>query len=137
MSVYLKLLHGRDDPRQQMNDWGYDGPVLGPFEAVHFTYATHVRCFPQGSDGDSEAMELCYHEDMLVHGGKFYGDFEIATSFGPDAPGLLATLQNQTDAAQNVIDAWDQGDLAAAVQKLAASIPEARAVISKAAGRQS
>jgi hypothetical protein len=64
--------HGRDN-------WGFDGPVLGPFEAVHFTYTTHVRCFPRGSD--AEALELRYHADMLVYDGKYYGDFAIATSF--------------------------------------------------------
>ena len=48
MTIYLKLMHGRGSPNQQMNDWGFDGPVLGPFEAVHFTYITHVRCFPEG-----------------------------------------------------------------------------------------
>lgn len=84
MTVYLKLLHGRTDPNQQLEDWGFDGPVLGPFEAVHFTYTTHVRCFPKGSDGDAEAIELCYHDDLLVHDGKYYGDFEIAAAFGID-----------------------------------------------------
>lgn len=138
MSVYLKLMHGRDNPGQQMNDWGFDGPVLGPFEAVHFTYATHVRCFPEGRDGDAEAIELCYHEDMLAHEGKFYGDFEIATSFGPDMPKpeLHEALQNQTDAAQAVIDAWEKGDLAAAVRVLDTTIPAARAAIANAMGRQ-
>jgi hypothetical protein len=87
MTVYLKLLHGRDDPNQQMDDWGFYGPTLGPFEAVHFTYATHVRCFPAGSDGDSEAVELCFFDDLLVYDGKYYGDFEIAASFGAKAKG--------------------------------------------------
>jgi hypothetical protein len=86
MTVYLKLLHGRTDPNEQLEDWGFDGPVLGPFEAVHFTYTTHVRCFPKGSDGDAEAIELCYHDDLLVHDGKYYGDFEIAAAFGTAAP---------------------------------------------------
>jgi hypothetical protein len=82
MTVYLKLMHGRDNPDQDMNGWGFNGPVLGPFEAVHFTYAAHVRCFPKGSDGDTDAVELFYRDDMLVYEGKFYGDFEIAASFG-------------------------------------------------------
>jgi hypothetical protein len=82
VTIYLKLMHGRDDPDQHMDDWGFDGPVLGPFEAAHFTYATHVRCFPPSSDGDAEAVELCYRDDLLVHDGKYYGDFEIAASFG-------------------------------------------------------
>jgi hypothetical protein len=50
MTIYLKLIHGRDYPDQQMNDWGFDGPVLGPFEAVHFTCKEHIRCI------DDEAM---------------------------------------------------------------------------------
>ena len=78
MTVYLKLLHGRDDPDQDMNDWGFDGPMLGPFAAVHFTYMCHIRCI--ALDGDE--LELEYHEDMLVYEGKFYGDFEIANDFG-------------------------------------------------------
>jgi hypothetical protein len=86
MTVYLKLLHGRNDPNERLEGWCFDGPVLGPFEAVHFTYATHVRCFPQGSGGDAEAIELCYHDDLLVHDGKYYGDFEIAASFSSDTP---------------------------------------------------
>jgi hypothetical protein len=86
MTVYLKLLHGRNDPNEQLEGWGFNGPVLGPFEAVHFTYTTHVRCFPAGSDGDAEAIELCYHDDLLIHDGKYYGDFEIAASFGADTP---------------------------------------------------
>jgi hypothetical protein len=97
MTIYLKLMHGRDNPDQQMHDWGFDGPVLGPFEAAHFTYATHVRCFPKGSDGDTEALELCYHDDMLVYQGKYYGDFEIAASFGGDS----ANYEPETAAPDN------------------------------------
>jgi hypothetical protein len=97
--VYLKLLHGRDDPAEEMRDWGFTGPTLGPFEAVHFTYATHVRCFPQGSDGDSEALELCYHDDMLVHDGKYYGDFEIATWF----PGSEAATSPEVKALMDLV----------------------------------
>jgi hypothetical protein len=66
MTIYLKLMHGRDDPEQQMDDWGFDGPVLGPLEAVHFTYTTHVRCFPKGSNGDAEALELCYRRRVRL-----------------------------------------------------------------------
>jgi hypothetical protein len=61
-------------------------------QLAHFTYATHVRCFPKGSEGDSEALELCYHDDMLMHEGKYYGDFEIAASFGSDTPKLSPVL---------------------------------------------
>jgi hypothetical protein len=45
---------------------------------------------------------------------------------------LLATLEDQTDAAQAVIDNWTEGDLAAAVRALDASIADGRAAIAKA-----
>jgi hypothetical protein len=75
--IYVLLLHGRIDPNEDMTAMGFNGPKLGPFKSIHFTYATHVRCM----DVHGEELWLEYHEDMLVHEGKFYGDFEIATNF--------------------------------------------------------
>jgi hypothetical protein len=72
--VYMRLLHGRLDPNERLKTWGFDGPVLGPFEAVHFTYKWHIRCFPQGQ-GDE--IEFEFYDDLLVYDGKYYGDFEI------------------------------------------------------------
>lgn len=48
------------------------------------------------------------------------------------ASDLLAALEEQTDAAQAVIDHWTEGNLAAAVRALDASIADARAAIAKA-----
>ncbi len=79
-SVYIKLFHGRDDPEQDMDDWGYNGPTLGPFEAVCFTYCTDVRCIINEMTG--EDLRLSFHTDMLVHEGKYYGDFEIVAKEG-------------------------------------------------------
>ena len=47
------------------------------------------------------------------------------------APELLNALEDQTNAAQAVIDNWASGDLAAAVRSLDASIATARAAIAK------
>jgi hypothetical protein len=47
---------------------------------------------------------------------------------------LLDALETQTDAAQNVIDTWQAGDLAGAVRALDVSIDGARAAIAKAKG---
>jgi hypothetical protein len=78
MTVFLKLLHGRDDPDQDMQDWGFDGPTLGPFVAVHVTYRDHIRCLA----ADHDEVELGFTDDLLTYQGKYYGDFEIAASFG-------------------------------------------------------
>jgi hypothetical protein len=74
--VFVHLLHGRDDPDQDMTDWGFAGPVLGPFEAVHFTYRDHIRCIIDARSGAETALH--YRDDLLVHDGAFYGDFEIS-----------------------------------------------------------
>jgi hypothetical protein len=81
--VFIHLLHGRDDPDQEMTDWGFTGPLLGPFEAVHFTYKEHIRCIVDANAGAE--LELGFHGDLLVHDGKFYGDFEICAGHGPAA----------------------------------------------------
>jgi hypothetical protein len=74
-SVWLHLLHGRTDPDQRMPDWGFTGPVLGPFEAIHVTYKEHIRCI---TDSRTETeLELGFHEDLLIHDGQYYGDYEI------------------------------------------------------------
>jgi hypothetical protein len=73
--VCLHLLHGRTDPDENMTGWGFTGPILGPFEAIHVTYKEHIRCIVLADAG--EELELGFHEDMLVHDGNFYGDFEI------------------------------------------------------------
>ena len=50
------------------------------------------------------------------------------------ASDLLDALEAQTDAAQAVIDAWAEGDLAAAVRMLDGCIPAARKAILSATG---
>jgi hypothetical protein len=32
--LYLRLYHGRTDPEQQMEDWGFTGPTFGPSPAM-------------------------------------------------------------------------------------------------------
>lgn len=41
--LYLRLFHGRNSPDDQLDDWGFDGPFIGPLESVHCTYATALR----------------------------------------------------------------------------------------------
>ena len=50
------------------------------------------------------------------------------------APELLDALQTQTDAAQDVLDNWERGDLAAAVRALAATLAASRAAVRQAKG---
>lgn len=37
MSVYLYLFHGRATPDEDVEDWGCEGPAIGPLDYVHTT----------------------------------------------------------------------------------------------------
>lgn len=34
----VRLFHGRSHPDELLEDWGFDGPCLGPLSGVHLTY---------------------------------------------------------------------------------------------------
>lgn len=82
--MYLGLFHGRYKPNEAMNDWGFNGPLIGPLEWVHTTYTCIIRiAFQRASDAfryfgtnDTEHF-LELHGDMLKFGGKFYGDWTV------------------------------------------------------------
>ena len=83
--LYLGLMHGRHTPDEHLDDWGFNGPIIGPLEFVHTTYATHVRF--QFADeaaerryrrltGDALSSDtLTIMHDMLVFAGKYFGDW--------------------------------------------------------------
>lgn len=73
MSYYLKLYHGRKDPAEQMDDWGEDGPYIGPFSAVTWTYNDLKLHTPD----DFEHLSNKINDDMIHHNGVWYGDFEL------------------------------------------------------------
>lgn len=67
----LRLFHGRDDPEANLDDWGFEGPVLGPIDAVQFTYGSIVLYV------HPDRFELPRVDDLLLYDGKFYGDASI------------------------------------------------------------
>jgi len=81
MNLYIELFHGRKDPERDMDDWGDDGPVFGPFRFVHTTYARHIKLgLPLG--GKCEVANLFVtKEDLVYYDGMYYGDWSV---FGED-----------------------------------------------------
>ncbi len=71
--LYIRLFHGRTDPNQDMNDWGTDRPVLGPYEYVHTIYAFHLIL----GKADESSEELFLQGDLLFYGGVYYGDWSV------------------------------------------------------------
>lgn len=85
MSIYIQLLHGRKTPDEELNGWGPDGPVLGPFDYFHSTYFTNMVFACMDEDkvwnlADSKVEELVHYD------GMYYGDFEITSGGGLKCP---------------------------------------------------
>src|SRR5262249_3344497 len=45
--LYLRLYHGRNDPDQEMHDWGFPGPTFGPLSCYVHTYCCTFRIYAQ------------------------------------------------------------------------------------------
>ncbi|MDD5458639.1 MAG: hypothetical protein PHF37_04540 [Phycisphaerae bacterium] len=71
--IYIRLFHGRTDPEQQMDDWGSDGPVFGPYEFAHTTYGWDIKL----GKPDGNCDELFLYEDMVYYENVYYGDWSI------------------------------------------------------------
>jgi len=67
------MFHGRTDPSQDMDDWGTDGPVFGPYNYAHTTYRYHIKL----GKADGDYFELYCFEDMLYYDGIYYGDWSV------------------------------------------------------------
>jgi hypothetical protein len=83
MSVYIELLHGRHYPNEELGDWGFNGPVLGPFPFFHITYGIHIKLGDEGiivmgKEIDFPSWDSNDYIDFL---GGLYGDMSV---FGPE-----------------------------------------------------
>lgn len=73
--LYLITFHGRRCPDAQIEEWGLQGPTLGPLQWFHTTYACHARCAFLG--GDEYEFASC--DELLQIGPSFYaGDWSAA-----------------------------------------------------------
>ena len=72
--LYIRLFHGRTDPAQQMDDWGTDGPILGPYIFCHTTYGCHLKM--GRANGDCDELFIV-GTDLLYYDGVYYGDWSV------------------------------------------------------------
>ncbi|AOG24147.1 hypothetical protein [Acidovorax sp. RAC01] len=82
--MYLGLFHGRRNPKEQMSDWGFAGPVLGPLQYCHTTYMAFVHLhFVSGGDARTCCnssyleVELEVGENMIEFEGAYYEDWTV------------------------------------------------------------
>jgi hypothetical protein len=70
--LYIRLFHGRKHIYQELDDWGSDGPILGPYDCIHTTYAGCIKMSIKDT-----LNELFVVDDVLFYGGVFYGDWSV------------------------------------------------------------
>jgi hypothetical protein len=72
--MYMRLYHGRTDPDEQMDDWGFVGPTFGPLACYVHTYCSTFRIHAECS---FDELWLDKFDGMIRWNGCFYGDMEI------------------------------------------------------------
>ncbi len=89
--VYIHLFHGRKTPGENLEDWGEQGPVLGPYTFMHTTYACDIRMGKE--DGDTDDLSII--GDLVYYDGMYYGDWTIfsGVEFAKDGGNSLAALR--------------------------------------------
>ncbi len=77
--LYLNLFHGRNTPDEQLTDWGFDGPIVGPLDYIQWTYGSiRLGTEPENPAATVEEADLPQTEGLVGPvDGKFYGDFGI------------------------------------------------------------
>lgn len=84
--MYLALLHGRKSPDEQMSGWGFTGPLIGPLNWFHTTYATDAKLEFKNSHDEAkyfrftcspDCHEVPIRDDLMVYAGSYYGDWTV------------------------------------------------------------
>ena len=87
--LYLALFHGFKNAkeREETDDWGEDGPIIGPLKWCHTTYAHHIK-FEFLTEQDAEKYGFNFHrmcdldaaDDCVRYRGMEYGDWTVFNS---------------------------------------------------------
>lgn len=97
--LYIRLWHGRMAVDEQLDDWGFDGPVIGPFLYAHITYMdgvkvamereAFIKAFPEldasvhstgHTPGDTRQWvehHFMTRGDLFEFQGRLYGDISV------------------------------------------------------------
>ncbi|MBZ4194307.1 MAG: hypothetical protein LAE24_08370 [Candidatus Contendobacter sp.] len=82
--LYFALFHGRKDPDEEMDEWGLNGPIIGPLKWGHTTYGTRLHiCFETEEDElryfnfsnfpEGHAIDVINY--LIPYAGFNYGDW--------------------------------------------------------------
>jgi hypothetical protein len=95
----LWLFHGRKHPNEKLDDWGFDGPCLGPLTGVHLAYG-HVGVFGEAD----ERIAIPNVDDLLFYGGSYFGDASIRPI--SEQPATTQVDERFTSVPQKLVRRW-------------------------------
>src|SRR4030042_179024 len=72
--IYIEMTHGRHHPDEELEDWGFDGPVLGPFPFFHQTYLSTINI------GGGPSGDIVIEGDMIKFMDGYYGDISVLSN---------------------------------------------------------
>ncbi len=91
----MRLAHGRSDPNEQVDSWGFEGPTLTRVDSVQQMYgetytvkfltndaANAAQQLTSWKTWDSQTLEMCRHDGLieahaLGHSSLYYADLLI------------------------------------------------------------
>lgn len=79
--MYLHLFHGRTDPSEDMDEWGLQGPLLGPLQSCHITYSSSIQLtYADGVETGPllSSDPLRFEGDLIFFEGLYYGDWAVS-----------------------------------------------------------
>jgi len=88
--MYLELFHGRKTKEEDMDDWGFQGPSIGPLQYAHTTYGNEIKmAFVNDEDRVRFGFKepecwLTIEEGMVVYQDSYYGDWSTWFCAGQD-----------------------------------------------------
>lgn len=88
--MLLRLFHGRTSPNEELNDWGFDGPIIenvsaltGIYGAMYAHFENEQHLLKAHSQTGWEycgdyALVVQTHEDLLQTIDGYFGDWELS-----------------------------------------------------------
>ena len=102
--AYLKLFHGRSSPDEELNDWGVEGPIFGPFPYFHTTYGIEIKF------DEAEGFVLPIVDGFVHYNGMYYGDWSVF-----DGPPEACEEESLAEFAQDLASVPEQVEVSGAV----------------------
>jgi hypothetical protein len=82
MPLYIQMYHGRSKPNQEMDAWGPNGPMFGPFDHIQTSHGEGIQLGTIGwltIKDDLIQYDRRFYSDWVVFGSEIFKKFDLNT----------------------------------------------------------